>query len=109
VRSDEFADVDPVALAKGIEKLADAWRIETVVFLGATDEFAQDQLFAAPERLQVLANVVAYTDGSASAIEDALAGLFPEDEIADVIGEISRLRRPFIQSGDFRGRFIRVR
>ena len=104
-KSDEFAHVDPVKLAEGIEKLADAWRIETVVYLGATDDFAEDEVFAKPDRAQVLANVVGYTDGTASAIERALAGLFREDEIADVIGEISRLRRPFIQDGDFRGRF----
>ena len=103
--SDEFADVDPAKLAEGIEKLADAWRIETVVFLGATDEFADDELFATPDRLQVLADVVGYTDGTDAAIERALVGVFPEDEIADVIGEISRLRRPFIRSGTFRGRF----
>jgi hypothetical protein len=108
-RGDEFANVDPTKLAKGIEILADAWRIETVVFLGATDDFAEDKLFERPDRLRVIANAVAYTDGSNAAIEEALAGLFAEDEIADVIGEISRLRRPFIQRGDFRGRFLRVR
>lgn len=90
-KSDEFANIDPVKLAKGIEKLAAAWRIETVVFLGATDEFAEDELFT-PDRLQVLADVVAYTDGTDAAIEKALVGLFPEEEIAYVIGEISRRR-----------------
>ena len=38
----EFAEVDPALLAKGVQKLADAWTIPTVVFIGATDDFAKD-------------------------------------------------------------------
>lgn len=38
--ADEFANVDPERLAKGIEILAAKWTIPTVVFHGATDDFA---------------------------------------------------------------------
>ena len=38
--ADEFADVDPEHLAKGIEILAEKWTIPIVVFHGATDDFA---------------------------------------------------------------------
>ncbi len=39
--ADEFADVDPERLAKGVEILAAKWSIPAVVFQGATDDFAQ--------------------------------------------------------------------
>ena len=39
--ADEFADVDPERLAKGIEILAAKWTIPIVVFHGATDDFAK--------------------------------------------------------------------
>ena len=37
--ADEFADVDPERLAKGVEILAAKWSIPAVVFQGATDDF----------------------------------------------------------------------
>jgi len=39
--ADEFADVDPERLAKGIEILAAKWTIPIVTFHGATDDFAK--------------------------------------------------------------------
>jgi hypothetical protein len=49
--ADDFAHIDPVMLAKSIEKLGEAWSIETVAIDNATDDFAEDDLFkaAAPE------------------------------------------------------------
>ena len=44
VDADEFADVDPERLAKGIDILAAKWTIPTVVFHGATDDFAKSGL-----------------------------------------------------------------
>ncbi len=38
--ADDFADVDPERLARGVEILAVMWTIPTVVFPGATDDFA---------------------------------------------------------------------
>lgn len=46
-RADEFVDIDPVRLAKNIERLADAWRIEIAVTKNATDDFADDDIFQA--------------------------------------------------------------
>lgn len=39
--ADEFADVDPDRLARGVEILAAKWAMPIVVFYGATDEFAE--------------------------------------------------------------------
>jgi len=44
VDADEFADIDPERLAKGIDILAAKWTIPTVVFHGATDDFATSGL-----------------------------------------------------------------
>lgn len=40
-KADEFADVDPKRLAKGVEILAAKWTIPIEVFYGATDDFAK--------------------------------------------------------------------
>jgi hypothetical protein len=92
--ADEFADVDQEALARGVQRLADAWTIQEASFVGATDDFANEEAFEPPvPRKRDDAAIAAYGDSSDIALEQALLGLFTEDEIGLVIGEVGKRRR----------------
>lgn len=93
-RADEFDHIDPDVLARGIEKLAKAWSIPEAVFIGATDDFAKEAPALAghdPGPLASLAGEV--RTGTYSELEETLRGLFTDEELDLVIGEVERRRR----------------
>ncbi|MGI9419280.1 MAG: hypothetical protein ACR2RA_15740 [Geminicoccaceae bacterium] len=92
-RADEYAHVDPEVLARGIERLAEAWTIPVTVFIGATDDFAKAPPFVASDGQKAGAGVPLHETSVYTDLENALAGLFSEDELALVLGEVGRLRR----------------
>ncbi len=93
--ADEFAHVDPDLLARGIEKLAEAWSIPEAVFIGATDDFAEETSALAdpsPEAQAFLTEGAGGT-GAYTELEGSLRGLFTEEALDLVIGGIDRRRR----------------
>lgn len=91
--ADEFDHVDPELLAHGVEKLAHAWTIPMATFVGATDDFAHDQLFEVPSAPESNAALEVLGPEAHGLPEPALVGLFTKGEIGFVIGEIDRRRR----------------
>ena len=91
-RADEFAHIDPDVLARGIEKLAKAWSIPEAVFIGATDDFAKETpALAESGSLASLAGEV--SADSYSEFGGSLQGLFTDEELDLVLGEVGRRRR----------------
>jgi hypothetical protein len=72
--ADEFADVDPIKLAKSIEKLGEAWTIDVVVADEATDDFADDDLFRAKEPEEIM-DLAGDGGGRNTELEPALLNL----------------------------------
>ena len=87
--ADDFTDVDPVELAKSIEKLAEAWSIEIAVAEGATDDFANDELFQVKEPGET---VEAILDGGNqdATIEKMLLGLGTGSDTSFEIDKVGR-------------------
>jgi hypothetical protein len=93
-KADEFAHIDREVLARAIEKLAEAWTIPMAVFIGATDDFAEEPPFSKPAKpIASVQRQGSGTTGTYSDVEGALQGVFTEEELALVIGEIGRERR----------------
>lgn len=94
--ADEYAHVDREVLARAVEKLAEAWTIPIVVHTGATDDFADE-----PEELaQSASKALSGPEPSAretatdyADLEETLLGLFTEEELSLIFGEIGIRRR----------------
>ena len=94
--ADEFADVDPALLAKGIEILAASWTIPTVVFRGAADGFAKADDWTDASKVEPTC-VIAEGERAVSRAPCPVVNLFPDNlrsriEDDNIFGETRRRR-----------------
>ncbi|MGI9449751.1 MAG: hypothetical protein ACR2QH_03765 [Geminicoccaceae bacterium] len=91
-RADEFADIDPKQLARGVGMLAESWSIPAAVFLGATDDFAK--IRPAPQ-LGPVESSSTFNNGSllGEYSIDLDYGFISRQKIDSLLGAIERRRR----------------